>query len=152
MLDIKVFLQRHAENRNELEDELRRFELLNGESYYRSPSDIDGMPHGSGGTTDSTANSAIRDISLVRKLESLKKLIDEEEAKIESILALLPKANQKTVIRIKYYQRYEWDDVALFMYGDKRDYAGNSDKYKTKAQKVHGAALANMRRIQQKSN
>ena len=145
----KDFLRRHAENRNELEDELRRYELMNSESFYRSPSNIDGMPHGSGGITDSTAINAIREIDLTQQLKNLKELIKAEEIRIEAILALLPKANQKTVIRIKYYLRYDWDDIAIFMYGDRSDYYRNPEKYKTKAQKIHGAALANMKRLQQ---
>lgn len=144
----KEFLRIHAEHRSELEDELRRYELMNGVSFYRSPANNDGMPRASGGISDPTSDAVIKPLDWNRLIEKLEELIREEEAEIEAVLALLPKAKQKTVIRIKYYQRYDWDDVALFMYGDMRDYARNSEKYKTKAQKVHGTALANMRRVQ----
>ena len=148
MID-KIYLRMHAEHRSELEAELRRYELINGMSPYRSPSNTDGMPHASGGINDTTANAVINKLDSSSLIGHLRKIINDEERKIESVLALLPKADQKTVIRIKYYQLYEWDDVALFLYGDKRDYAGNSEKYKIKAQKLHGAALANMSRVQE---
>lgn len=144
----KEFLRVHAEHRSEYEDELRRYELINGMSFYRSPANNDGMPHASGEISDPTANNVIKQTDWSCLIEKLEKLIKEEEAEIEAVLALLPKAKQKTVIRIKYYQRYDWDDVALFMYGDKVDYARNTEKYKIKAQKIHGAALANIRRVQ----
>ncbi len=144
----KEFLKLHAEHRSELEDELRRYELEDSGSFYRSPADIDGMPHASGGISDPTANPVIKKLDSNSFINHLDQIVREEQAQIEAVLALLTKANQKTVIRIKYYHRYEWDDVALFMYGEKMDYARNSEKYKTKAQKVHGAALANMKRVQ----
>ena len=145
----KEFLRIHAEHRSELEDELRRYELMNGVSFYRSPADNDGMPHASGGISDTTANAIIKQLDSSNLINYLEKTIRQEEAEIEAVLALIPKARQKTVIRIKYYQRYDWDDVALFMYGDKMDYVRNAEKYKTKAQKIHGAALANMKRVQE---
>lgn len=144
----KEFLRVHAEHRSELEDELRRYELMNGMSFYRSPANNDGMPHASGEISDPTANNVIKQTDWSWLIAKLEKLIKEEEAEIEAVLALLPKAKQKTVIRIKYYQRYDWDDVALFMYGDKVDYVRNAEKYKVKAQKIHGAALANIKRVQ----
>lgn len=144
----KEFLRIHAEHRSELEDELRRYEMMNGESFYRSPANNDGMPHASGGISDPTASNVINKYDCNTFLHKLDKLVKEEEAEIEAVLALLPKAKQKTVIRIKYYHRYDWDDVAIFMYGDMADYSRNPEKYKVKAQKIHGAALANMRRVQ----
>lgn len=142
------FLLAHAEHRNEYEDELRRYELINGVSFYRSPSNNDGMPHAAGGISDPTASNLINKLDSGWLIEKLEKLIKEEEQQIEAILNQIPKATYKTVIRIRYYQRYEWDDVALFMYGDRRDYARDTEKYKTKAQKIHGAALAYMKRVQ----
>ena len=148
MID-KEFLRIHAERRNELEDELRRYDQMNGASYYRSPASNDGMPHSSGGISDPTADAVIKPLDLSKQLDKLRKLIWVEEEAIETVLAKLPKANQKTVIRIKYFQRYDWDDVALFMYGDKMDYARNTEKYKKKALNIHGTALANMKRVQE---
>lgn len=145
----KEFLIAHAEHRCELEDELRRYELMNGESFYRSPAGNDGMPHASGGINDSTANSIIRKLDSSNLIGQLQRMIQQEEEMIEAVIALLPKAKQKTVIRIKYYQRYDWDDVALFMYGDMMDYARNTEKYKKKALNIHGTALANMKRVQE---
>lgn len=144
----KEFLRIHAEHRSELEDELRRYELMNGVSFYRSPANNDGMPHASGGISDPTANAIIKELDSSGLIAYLERTIRKEETEIEAVLALLPKARQKTVIRIKYYQRYDWDDVAVFMYGDKVDYSRNPEKYKIKAQKIHGAALANMKRVQ----
>lgn len=148
MID-KEFLRIHAERRNELEDELRRYDQMNGASYYRSPASNDGMPHSSGGISDPTADPVIKKFDSSTFIGKLHQIITEEETAIEAVLAKLPKANQKTVIRIKYYQRYEWDDVALFMYGDKMDYARNTEKYKKKALNIHGTALANMKRVQE---
>lgn len=145
----KIYLRMHAEHRSELEAEIRRHELIYGTSPYRSPSNTDEMPHASGGINDTTANAVIKKLDPSSYIGRLDKIVQDEEREIEAVLALLPKADQKTVIRIKYYHRYDWDDVAMFIYGDKVDYVGNSEKYKVKAQKLHGAALANMKNVQE---
>ncbi len=147
MID-KEYLRRHAEKRKELQDELQRYELDQGCSYYgKSPSDIDGMPHAHGGISDRTFNNAVNagDTTLIRELRAD---IAEEEAEIEKAVRLLNRACQKSVIRYKYYNCLEWDDVAFYMYGNRRDYVDKAEYYKQKAQKVHGAALANMIRMQ----
>lgn len=145
----KDFLKIHAEHRSELEDELRRYEMMNGNTFYRSPSDIDGMPHALGGSSDKMADAVIRKTDSSTFIGALKEQIKKEEAEIEAVLALLPKAKQKTVIRVKYYNLYDWDDVAMFMFGDKSDYSRNTEKYKEKAQRIHGTALANMKKVQE---
>lgn len=147
MID-KEYLRRHAEKRKELQDELQRYELDQGCSYYgKSPSDIDGMPHAHGGISDRTFNNAVNagDTTLIRELRAD---IAEEEIEIEKAVRLLNRACQKSVIRYKYYNCLEWDDVAFYMYGNRRDYVDKAEYYKQKAQKVHGAALANMIRMQ----
>ena len=146
----KEYLRRHAENRKELQDELQRYELDHGRSYYgKSPSDIDGMPHAQGGISDRTFNNALKPEDMGAYINDLQAKILEEKREIENALKLLKKACQKSVIRYKYYNCLDWDDVAFYMYGGRRDYVDREEYYKQKAQKVHGAALANMIRQQQ---
>lgn len=150
MID-KEYLRNHEENRKELQDELTRYELDHGYSYYgRSPSDIDGMPHGSA-NTGGIYNQLDSKIDTETNIDRLGKLVRLEEIEIEKVLNLLTKANQKSVIRYKYYNCLEWDDVAFYMYSNKRDYCERTDYYKNKAQKIHGTALANMIRVQRES-
>lgn len=150
MID-KDYLRMHTEHRLELEDELRRLELMGDPITYKSPSNIDGMPHAIGGAYDKMADAIIKRTDSDTRISYLNAKVKEEEQAIEQVLSHLPMARQKTVIRIRYYQNYDWDDVALFMFGDQSDYASNSEKYKSKAQKIHGTALANMKRIQEKN-
>lgn len=152
MID-KDYLRMHAEHRVELEDEIRRLELMGVDPVaYKSPSNIDGMPHAVGGASDKMADAIIKLTDSNTRIHYLDVQVKEEEQAIEKVLCHLPAARQKTVIRIKYYHGYDWDDVALFMFGDKSDYVTNSDKYKYKAQKIHGTALANMKKVQEKNN
>lgn len=148
----KQFLNRHAELRRELQDELRRYELMHGCSYYgKSPSDITGMPLASSGEEGGAYSQVERTLDSESYIKHLQGIILQEENLIEDLLQKLPKANQKTVIRIKYFQLYDWDDVALFMFGDVKDYARNEEKYKSKAQKIHGTALANIINLQKEN-
>ena len=82
-------------------------------------------------------------------IEKLKQRIEAEEIAIEAIVEQLPKAKLKTVIRIKYYERWHWDDIAFFIYGDEPDYCEDPERYKNKAQRMHTIALSHMKRIQE---
>lgn len=144
----KEFLRNHQEHRRELQDELQRYELDHGFSYYgKSPSNIDGMPHASGNPS-SVYDQIDRSLDIETYIDKLEAIINQEKKEIEEVLAQLKKASEKSVIRFKYYNCLEWDDVAFYMFSDRRDYCNRTEFYKNKAQKIHGAALANMMRIQ----
>ena len=150
MIIDKEFLREHAEHRKELRDELQRYELTHGISYYgKSPSNIDGMPHvHSGG--NATMDSVIRNCDAETSIDKLESLVNGETRQIEEVLKKLTKANQKYVIRLRYYHYMDdWDDVAEQMYGDKRGYWEHQEKYKTKALRIHGMALKNILKVQE---
>lgn len=148
MIIDKEFLREHAEHRKELRDELQRYELTYGVSYYgKSPSNIDGMPHvHSGG--NATLDSVIRDYDAETYIDKLETLVNKEQRQIEEVLKKIVKANQKYVIRLKYYHCMDWDDIADQMYADIRGYCNNLEKYKKKAIRVHGLALQNILKVQ----
>lgn len=148
MIIDKEFLREHAEHRKELRDELQRYELTHGVSYYgKSPSNIDGMPHVQGGG-NATMDSVIRNCDSETYIDKLESLVSKEEQQIEEILKKLIKANQKYVIRLKYYHCLEWEDIADQMYGDVRGYFDHMERYKTKCIRVHGLALQNILKTQ----
>lgn len=148
MID-KEYLRGHEEHRKELQDELQRYELENGCSYYgRSPSNIDGMPHATFANSSGVYDQVNRKLDSETYIDKLETLVNQERIEIEKVLNLLTKANQKSVIRYKYYNCLDWDDVAFYMYSNRRDYCEKTDYYKNKAQKIHGTALANMIKAQ----
>lgn len=148
----KEYLRRHAEHRKELQDELQRYELDHGCRYYgKSPSNIDGMPHASSGGS-SVFDKIEKDMDTVTYIDKLETLVNVERIEIEKVIRLLRSAEQKSVIRYKYFSCLDWEDVSFYMYGNKRDYCKRSDYYKQKAQKVHGNALKNIIRMQRESD
>ena len=148
MIIDKEFLRGHAEHRKELRDELQRYELTHGVSYYgKSPSNIDGMLHVHGGG-NATMDSVIRKYDTETYIDKLKTLVNKEQHQIEEVLRKISKANQKYVIRLKYYHCLDWEDITDHMYGDVRGYYEHIEKYKTKCIRVHGLALQNILKAQ----
>lgn len=148
MIIDKEFLREHAEHRKELRDELQRYELTHGASYYgKSPSNIDGMPHVHGGG-NATMDSVIRKYDTETYIDKLETLVNKEQRQIEEVLRKISKANQKYVIRLKYYHCLDWEDITDHMYGDVRGYFEHMEKYKTKCIRVHGLALQNIIKAQ----
>ena len=135
MIIDKEFLKKHVEHRKELRNELQRYELSFGVSYYgKSPSNIDGMPHAHN-SGDATYENVMRECDARNCIDKLEKLINQEYSQIEKILEKVVDADQKHVIRLKYYNGMDWDDIADQMYGDVRNYCNNVEKYKTKVKR-----------------
>lgn len=148
MIIDKEFLKKHSEHRKELRDEQQRYEMINGINYYgKSPSNIDGMPH-CPSTGNAIENSIVKKNDAETYIDKMQALVNTEECQIEEVLSKLTKANQKYIIRLRYFQCFDWDEITYIVYGDKKGYFGSQDKYKAKCMKVHGLALQNMIRIQ----
>lgn len=148
MIIDKEFLKEHAEHRKELMDELQRYEMTHGVSYYgKSPANIDGMPHVQSGG-NATIDSVIRDYDSETYIDKLESLVNEEKRQIEEVLNKLKKADQKYIIRLKYYHCLEWEDITDQMYGNVKGYTNHFEKYKEKCYRLHGQALQNMVKAQ----
>lgn len=148
MID-KAFLRQHLERMKEYQQEMQRLEQFNDSSLIRSPADNDGMPHASGDYSDNTALWVMRKELLEKNVSDLQRTLHESELQIENVIRGFNKANEKTVIRLRYINGLSWEEVAFFVFGDKSDYCDRVEHYKTKVQKIHGAALKNMLRLQE---
>lgn len=148
MID-KEFLIQHLEMINEYQQEVQRLEEYKAGADMYVIAKVDGMPHTTGVHSDKTAAWMVHREMLEENVTELQSVIKEQELQIESVVRKLHKANEKTVIRLRYIDGFRWEDIAFFFYGNNIDYCDRIDWYILKVQRVHGAALKNIIKVQE---
>ena len=84
-----------------------------------------------------------------RRSRNLRKEAQEEAEReaIERIIENLKTANERAVIRLRYFDRLEWSDVTFLLFGDRADYIDKMDIYQDRTYKIHGRALWKMAEV-----
>ena len=145
MID-KIYLKRHLQRREDLKNEIDRYDMLIKDSQLRGIN-MDGMPHGSA-TGDSAFYSTLEKVETERKIKELREIIDREHVGIESVLEKLQYPAERKIIKMRYFQCLDWQEIHKLEFGSRWDYYENLDKYKNKVFKIHGSALKHIKEVQ----
>lgn len=65
----------------------------------------------------------------------------KENAAIENMVKQIDNPDERAVIRMRYFDRAEWGDIALTLFGDRQDYLERVESYQNRTYKIHGRAL-----------
>lgn len=109
--------------------------------------DMTGMPRGSGTPTNRTGMMVARKLELE---EQIKESIAEERrenAAIERMIRKLDHPDERAVIRLRYFDRVEWDEIAGVLFGDRQDYLDKVDTYQKRTFRLHGRALLALAKV-----
>lgn len=117
-------------------------ELEFAEESYGAPRAIDysGMPRGSGDGTSQTERVVLRKIALEEKVRQKEEEIANNWATLEPFVESLAPA-ETLVINLRYYYGAEWCEITQRLYGKRKDFDEEADKYMDKVFKTHGRAL-----------
>lgn len=83
----------------------------------------------------------IRKIELEEKIKRTLKKERAENAAIEAMIEQLEKPDERAVIRLRYFDRAEWDGITSVLFGDRPDYVDRLESYQNRTYKMHGRAL-----------
>lgn len=144
----KIYLKKHMNNREELRNERERLELLESRMSPKGKQ-IDGMPHAVGSQEASYINDTFEKLEVEKKIIELNEVIKEEYQIINTMIEKLSEPDEKMVLKMRYFHCMEWPEIREMMYRKRYDYAWNTDKYKDKVFKIHGAALKHLKEIQE---
>lgn len=109
--------------------------------------DMTGMPRGSGTPTDRTGMMVARKLELE---EQIKESIAEERrenAAIERMIRKLDHPDERAVIRLRYFDRAGWDEIAGALFGDRQDYLDKEETYQKRTFRLHGRALLALAKV-----
>lgn len=149
---VREWLDQYLETEKEIDDQIERLERLESRMRGISAQVLTGMPRSPSASTDRMADM----VGLKEELNlSIKEAVSQQSLKriqIESVLKRSCKSEEKSVIRLRYIDRTEWNDVLDIMFGGKPDFLEKEESYKRRMYRKHESAILNMARYFQESN
>lgn len=119
-----------------------KLELEYAEDSYgncKSPN-FSGMPGGGSKRTSETELIVGRKIELENKVKKKQAEIDQDWAELEHLIEQL-KPIETLIVNLRYKYGEEWDAVCFAVFGRRKDYDLELDRYMNKMFKIHGRAL-----------
>ena len=102
-----------------------------------------GMPRGGKSELSETEAAVQRKLELEKKIEKKQSEIDKDWAELEPLIEQL-KPMETLVMNLRYYYGSEWEDVCKSIYGRRKDYELELDRYMNSMYKTHGRALLSL--------
>lgn len=145
MLDeIKGRLEAYRDKNRDIDNQIERLERMEARMYGLGSPVMSDMPKGSNGSTDRMADMiAMRDC-LKEEIEISVNEQSEERAYFEKVVKTFRNSDEKAVIRMRYFDGVQWEEVVDMLFGGKKDYLGKEDTYKRRTFKIRKRALYHM--------
>lgn len=141
---IKDRLAAYTAMLRDIDNQLERLDRM--EMTMASPPgpDLTGTPRGSGTPSDRTGMMVERKMELEEQIDRLKAEEKQERNAIEGLILQLSDPDERAVIRLRYFDRADWESTCGVLFGDRRDYVDRADAYQNRTYKIHGRALLNL--------
>lgn len=143
--EVKAWLQRYGELWNEIDDISARRNALALRATAARTSELDGLPHGQGGRSDPTGNTAILLTELDREINNMvaeaKCLYDEIEGTVKQLRGR-GSADMRCIIRCRYIDGFPWSETAEILFGHREDFNERYDTFLRRTHLIHQKALA----------
>ena len=149
--DIKERLGEYTRLLREIDNQYERLDRM--EMTMASPPgpDLTGMPRGSGTPSDRTGLMVERKMELEEQIKETIAEEQKERASIEAMIQRVKHPDERAVLRLRYFDRADWDGICAVLFSDRQDYLERIDSYQNRTYKVHGRALLRMAEILKES-
>ena len=144
---IKDRLAAYTAMLRDIDNQLERLDRM--EMTMASPPgpDLTGMPRGSGTPTDRTGMMVLRKMELEEQIKERLAEEREERAALEAMIRQVENPDERAVLRLRYFDRADWDGICAVLFSDRQDYLKRIDSYQNRTYKAHGRALLRMAEI-----
>lgn len=107
------------------------------------------------GKAPSTPGDAVaREVLALERLEErVAELAAQERSEhddLERIIARVTNAQQRALLRLRYFDLMEWQDIAFSFFGDRVDFLTEEHDYVTKCYRLHTRAVSSMCSVQRR--
>ena len=133
----------------EIDNEIERLDRMQDRASSVSSPNLSGMPKAPSPVYDRMAEMVARIVDLRTEIEDLIRERDEERKAIEALVKRLDKAGERAVIRSRYLDLEEWEDVQFVLFGNKADFDDRYDDYKQRMFRWHRSAITNLASLSQ---
>lgn len=148
---VRKMLDEYVIAEEDIDREIQRFEYLTSKMTGISAQIMNGMPRSSRMSTDRMADMLGRKEELEASIRALVDQQSQKRKEVENIIRHLKNTEERAVIRLRYLDRTEWDEVLEIMFGGKPDFNDRFETYRRRMYRVHGTALVNMARYIEES-
>lgn len=145
-LDDYTALLREIDNQNE------RLDTIETKMAAPPGPNMTGLPSGKGSPSDRVSMIVIRKLALEEQIAKTVAMERAENAAIEAMIVQMADPDERAAIRMRYFDRYEWEDIAFALYGDRPDYTNRTAAYMNRVYKLHGRALLSLAAILEASD
>lgn len=145
--DIKERLGKYTRLLREIDNQYERLGRMEISMAAPPGPDMTGMPRGSGTPTDRTGMMVLRKMELEEQIEERLAEEREERAAIEAMIRQVENPDERAVLRLRYFDRADWDGICAVLFSDRQDYLERIDSYQNRTYKAHGRALLRMAEI-----
>ncbi len=146
---MKDRLRDYRSMNKEIENQIERLERMEMKiSSIGSPT-ISDMPKSQGTAYDRMADNVARKIDFENEIKELISERDSERRSLESLIRQLKKPDERAVIRMRYLDTEEWEDILMMIFGGQRDFNGKYDNYKQRMFRLHSAAINKLAALSQ---
>lgn len=144
---IKDRLAAYTAMLRDIDNQLERLDRM--EMTMASPPgpDLTGMPRGSGTPSDRTGMMVERKMELEEQIKERLAEEREERAALEAMIRQVENPDERAVLRLRYFDRADWDGICAVLFSDRQDYLERIDSYQNRTYKAHGRALLRMAEI-----
>lgn len=144
---IKDRLAAYTAMLRDIDNQLERLDRM--EMTMASPPgpDLTGMPRGSGTPSDRTGMMVLRKMELEEQIKERLAEEREERAALEAMIRQVENPDERAVLRLRYFDRADWDGICAVLFSDRQDYLERIDSYQNRTYKAHGRALLRMAEI-----
>ena len=146
-MDMTARFKAYRDMNREIDLQIERLEQLEAKAGSPSTPNLSGMPKGSSFQHDRMADTLARIADLRSEIDSLIAERDAEQKALEALIRRLPNADRRLVLRLRYLDSEDWEDVLFIAYGGKPDFNEKYDNYKQRVFRHHKQALAELEAI-----
>ena len=149
--DIKERLGKYPRLLREIDNQYERLGRMEISMAAPPGPDMTGMPRGSGTPTDRTGMMVLRKMELEEQIKETIAEEQKERASIEAMIQRVKHPDERAVLRLRYFDRADWDGICAVLFSDRQDYLERIDSYQNRTYKAHGRALLRMAEILKES-
>ena len=140
-------LQHYRHLEREIDNAISRLEWLQIKATSPPCANLSGTPRKALSTGDTLSYRVSHIVDLETEIMQLIEKRDEERRFIESVVKQLEKPDERAVIRLKYIDGVDWNEIIMLLYGHSDDFDLNTDRYKQRVYRLHRTAIEKLSEI-----
>lgn len=108
----------------------------------KSPT-LDAMPKAYS-SSDPNARKVLELLRLEERVKDLKTFVRDEHEALELAIQRMRNAEQRMVLRMKYFDGMSWDEINFVFYGERIDFLTEESRYRQQLYDIHSRALVSL--------